>query len=223
MTDPAPAILYEDARFLAIDKPSGWLVVPGRGAERDTPTVVRHVAAQRGGERLWVVHRLDRETSGVLLLARDAASHRVANRAFARREVQKRYLAVVDGSPSPAAGRVEAPLAPDPRRRRRGCMVVATEGGKPALTAYRVIRVLGEGRAAFVELRPKTGRTHQLRVHLASLGHPVLQDARYGRVDEALPVDRLALHAASLGIPSLALDISAPLPPELEALVASFG
>ena len=212
-------MLYEDERYLAIDKPSGWLVVPGRGRARGEETVVRQLSRRRGGERLWVVHRLDRETSGVLLLARHAAAHRLANTAFARRQARKRYLAVVEGCPEPAAGRVDLPIGADPRRSRRGSMIIDEARGKAALTDYRVVQRLAEGRAALVELWPQTGRTHQLRVHLAHLGHPVLQDERYGSLRGDLPCARLALHAAQLLVPSLALDLTAPLPEDLEALV----
>lgn len=214
--------LYRDGRFVAVDKPAGVLVVPGRGAEADEPTLARAVEAALSLPRLWVVHRLDRETSGVVLFALDASAHRLASAAFADRRAVKRYLAIVRGTPDPAAGRIDAALGPDPRRRGRGG-TVATKGGRPSVTEYRVVRRLPALEAALVEACPLTGRTHQIRVHLASIGHPVLQDARYGQLDPRLPLGRLALHAASLSIPSLALEVSAPLPADLAALANARG
>jgi RluA family pseudouridine synthase len=215
-----PALLYRDARFAAVDKPPGWLVVPGRGARRDEPTLVRWLAATLGVARVWVVHRLDADTSGVVLLALDADAHRVATAAFAERRVEKRYLAFVRGCPDRPEGRVTAALAPDPTRRGRGGTVAAEDGaGRPAVTDWRLLQPLPQLAAALVAAWPRTGRTHQIRVHLAGLGHPVLQDERYGALDPALPLRRLGLHAERLAIPALALEVAAPLPADLAALL----
>ncbi len=217
-------LLYRDERFVAVDKPPGALVVPGRGPLAAEPSLARELSAQCGFERLWIVHRLDRETTGVVLFALGAAAHRAASLAFAAGRVHKRYLALVAGLPEPAAASIAAPLAPDPRRRHRGGMVVDPQRGKPALTEYRVLAELCAGRAALVEARPRTGRTHQIRVHLAHRGHPLLQDARYGQLEPHWPFRALLLHAAELEVPELALQVRAPLPAAfVEALRALGG
>lgn len=196
------AVLHEDAHLLAVDKPAGRLVIPGRdGAE---PSLRAELEARFG--RLWVVHRLDRSTSGVLVLARTAAAHRALNLAFDRGEPRKRYLALVRGVP-PEEQRIEVAIAPG----RKGRMRPAAPDdprGKPSATVVRRLEAfpahpLGGGPLALVEALPETGRTHQIRVHLAALGAPLLGDARYGgprRVGE-VAVPRVMLHAARLELP----------------------
>src|SRR6266702_3415965 len=182
---PAPpalpvAILFEDAHLVALDKPAGRLVIPGRGPPERS---LREELEERFG-RLWVVHRLDRGTSGVLVLARTAEAHRALNLAFDRREVEKRYLAIVRGVP-PAAARLDAAIAPA----RRGRMRPARAGdprGKAASTVVRLLEsypareALGLPALALVEALPETGRTHQIRVHLAWAGTPLAVDPDYG-------------------------------------------
>jgi len=205
-------VLFEDERFLAVDKPSGLLSARARGNEAAAPTLAEVVAAQLGTTPLWVVHRLDRETSGVVLLAKNATAHRAACLAFEARRVAKRYLLLAARPPDPPAGVVQAALAPDPRRARRGAMAVAAHG-KPATTRYQTLATTPA--VTLVAAWPETGRTHQIRVHMAHLGAPVLQDERYGAVDPALPLARLALHAADLAIPSLCVFATAPWPEDL--------
>lgn len=227
------AVLHADEHLAAVDKPPGRIVVPGRGAAERT---VREEAEAVLGP-LWVVHRLDRGTSGVLLLARSAEAHRRACQAFERRQVTKRYLALVRGLwTSPR--RVDAPIGPGARGRMRAG---AGPGAREASTFVRPVVVLpGEGAVpdlTLVEAFPSTGRTHQVRVHLAHAGHPLAVDPDYGdpgplrgRSGEVL-LDRTPLHAASLemlhpfgGAP---LRIEAPLPADvaaaLEALRARGG
>jgi len=218
-------ILHADAQLLAVDKPPGRIVIPGRGAPE--PTLLEELQAEHG--RLWVVHRLDRGTSGVLLFARTAAAHRALNLAFEGREVEKRYLALVRGV-LPGASRVEAALAPA----RRGRTRLARPGdarAKGAATALRVIeRFASPLVSALVECTPETGRTHQIRVHLAHAGAPLCFDPDYGP-DEPLRdaagrvlLRRTPLHAASLllrhpesGEP---LRLAAALPEDMAALAA---
>ncbi|HZZ84577.1 MAG TPA: RluA family pseudouridine synthase [Anaeromyxobacteraceae bacterium] len=223
-----------DAHLLAVAKPPGRLVIPGRGAPE--PTLQEELQVEHG--RLWVVHRLDRGTSGVLLFARTAAAHRALNQAFEGREVEKRYLALVRGLPPPA-WRSDAPLAAG----RKGRMKAVAPGdprGKPSATRFRTLEPLparaGSGLPdlALVEASPETGRTHQIRVHLAASGFPLAVDPAYG---EATPLrtaageevlSRTPLHAAALSLKHPAtgarLYLEAPLPPDLtRALEAARG
>jgi tRNA pseudouridine32 synthase/23S rRNA pseudouridine746 synthase len=223
----AVVVLHADADLLAVDKPAGRLVIPGRSAGESA--LREELTALHGP--LWVVHRLDRGTSGVLLLARTAEAHRHLNLQFDRGEPRKRYLALVAGQP-PDAFRVDAPIAPA----RRGRMTPATPGdarAKAAATAFQVLERFpsrdGHAAAALLEARPETGRTHQIRVHLLAAGHPLLVDPDYGEqgplrsADGAIRLARTPLHAASLvvGHPdggTLALE--APLPDDLAAALA---
>jgi 23S rRNA pseudouridine1911/1915/1917 synthase len=171
-----------------------------------------------GGElRPGIVHRLDKDTSGVLLVARSDAAHRHLAAQFAERTVEKIYLALAEGSLRADSGRIAKPIARDPRHRTRMTAKLAT--GRAALTEYRVKeRFL---RYTFLEVRIGTGRTHQIRVHLASLGHPVAGDRLYG----AVPAPRMFLHAWRIGFTSPAtgerVSVEAPLPPELEQWLAT--
>lgn len=222
-------VLYVDPHVLAIDKPPGRLVIPGRGPIERT---VQEEAQERFG-RLWIVHRLDRGTSGVLLFARSAQAHRTLNLSFDRREVSKRYLAVVRGLP-PAEARIAVAIAPA----RRGRMRAARPGEPRAKDAQTVVRLLEsfEPRSPFpalalVEALPETGRTHQIRVHLAWAGTPLAVDPDYG---EAVPlVDargevllaRTPLHASFLEVmhpeSRHPLRIEAPLPDDMARLLVA--
>jgi 23S rRNA pseudouridine1911/1915/1917 synthase len=174
------AILYEDPEVVVLDKPAGLTVHPGAG--RATGTLAHHLLARYpemagvGGEgRPGIVHRLDQGTSGVLVVARTPAAHVRLARAFAYREVEKRYLALVFGEPSPRDGMIDAPIGRHPVRRKE--MTVRPDG-RPARTGYRT-RAAAAG-IALVELDLLTGRTHQIRVHLKHLGHPLVGDPVYG-------------------------------------------
>ncbi len=217
-------ILLEDPHLLAVDKPAGRLVIPGRGT--DERSLREELEAAHG--RLWVVHRLDRGTSGVLVFARTAEAHRTLNLAFDRGEPKKRYLALVRGAP-PAETRIDVALAPS----RRGRMRPARPGdprGKRSATVVRLLeafppRAFAGGALALVAALPETGRTHQIRVHLAAAGFPLAVDPDYG---EASPLRgpggdvllaRTPLHAARLELRHPAtgavLAIDAPLPEDL--------
>jgi tRNA pseudouridine32 synthase/23S rRNA pseudouridine746 synthase len=223
-------VLYRDDALLAVDKPPGRIVIPGRGT--DERSLREELEAVHG--RLWVVHRLDRGTSGVLLFARTAEAHRTVNLAFDRGEPAKRYLALVRGSP-PAERRIDVALAPA----RRGRMRPARPGdprGKAAATTVRLLsafppRAWAGGALALVEALPETGRTHQIRVHLAAAGLPLAVDPDYGDPDPLRGPDarvllaRTPLHAARLEVRhprgGHPLAIEAPTPADLaEALAA---
>lgn len=185
--------LYEDAHLLVLDKPAGLLCVPGRGEDKQDCLSAR--ALRRWPDAL-VVHRLDMATSGLVLMARSLAVQRALGDAFAAQEIYKRYEALVDGAIDGGAWSViDAPLAADwPNRPRQK----VDPAGKPSITRWRVLRSLPAQHATHLLLEPRTGRTHQLRVHLASIGHPILGDALYASDDVAARTPRLMLHASVL-------------------------
>ncbi|OZA27839.1 MAG: RNA pseudouridine synthase [Hydrogenophilales bacterium 17-64-11] len=197
-SDPSDAIerLYVDDTLLVIDKPSGLLAVPGRGADKQDCLSARVQA--RYPEAL-VVHRLDMATSGLMVMARNPAAQRELSKAFAAREVTKRYIAVVAGrleAPSENWGIIDLPIVVDwPNRPLR---IVDPVHGKASLTRWRVLEYDAIGQGTRVELEPVTGRSHQLRVHLRELGHPILGDALYAPPDVQARAGRLLLHARSL-------------------------
>ena len=184
-------VLHEDEAIVVIDKPAGLLAVPGRGeAGRDNAASrLQHIFPDA-----LTVHRLDMATSGLLLFARGATVQRQLSAAFAARLVHKRYVAVVNGWLEGDSGEISAPLAADwPNRPRQ---IVDIERGKPSLTRWRV---LGRNAATTrLELEPVTGRSHQLRVHLLSIGHPICGDPLYGALPPGAP--RLMLHASELAL-----------------------
>jgi|SRR5579862_924074 len=214
-------ILYEDDAVIAINKPAGLTVHAGAG-HHDGTLVNRLVhrfqaLSHVGGDlRPGIVHRLDKDTSGVLLVARTDSAHRGLAAQFAGRTVEKVYLALVHGRVRADSGRVTKPIARDPVRRIR--MTARLDQGREALTDYRVRQRFDK--FTFLEVRIGTGRTHQIRVHLASLGHPVVGDRLYG----APAAQRLFLHAWRIGFLSPAtgerVEVEAPLPLELEQWLA---
>ena len=179
-----------------MDKPSGLLAVPGRGADKQDCLSAR---VQARYPDALIVHRLDMGTSGLMVMARGAAVQRELSRAFAAREVKKHYIAVVAGlleAPPQGWGVIDLPIIADwPNRPLR---IVDPLHGKPSLTRWRVLGHDEAGRSTRVELEPITGRSHQLRVHLRELGHPILGDALYASPDVPARADRLLLHAWSL-------------------------
>jgi 23S rRNA pseudouridine1911/1915/1917 synthase len=230
---PAPAraepeaialhILFEDGDILAVNKPAGMTVHPAPGHESSTlvNAILAHctdLSGIGGVLRPGIVHRLDRDTSGVILIAKNDAAHNALARQLKERTVEKTYLALVEGTPKPQDGTIDAPIARDPRRRERMSVI---EGGRESVTTYRVMeRFAGY---SLVEAKPKTGRTHQIRVHLAAIGHPVAGDRVYGRRSTLL--DRQFLHALRITFthPSSSerMTIEAPLPRELEGVLES--
>lgn len=216
---PAPAldrarILYADEHLVAVDKPPFVAAQPTLTTDRGAlPELVAAVI----GSPVSLVHRLDRETSGVTVLARTRGAAAALSEAFRAGEPEKTYLALTASAPSPPEGRIDARLGPDPSRPGRRAVV---PDGEAAATRYRTLRA-GVGGVALIECRPETGRTHQIRAHLAHLGAPLLGDARYGgprRVGE-VEVPRVMLHAVRLELAHPAtgarLVLAAPLPADL--------
>jgi tRNA pseudouridine32 synthase / 23S rRNA pseudouridine746 synthase len=206
------AVLHADDSLVALDKPAGLLTVPGR--KIDEPSLWRLAEAQLGA-RLFAVPRLDRETSGLVVFARSPEVHRSLNRGFELRQVNKEYRALVFPPPSQDGGRLTARLI----SARRGFMRIAKPGeaGQEAVTDYRVLGRLQSGEA-LVELRPLTGRTHQLRLQLADLGSPIVGEPHYRQLGGASPrpAERLWLHSHALELTHPAtthrMRLEAPLP-----------
>ena len=189
-------ILYLDDRCIVAEKPAGLLSVPGRGEDRGDCMASRVRA--RCGDAL-VVHRLDMATSGLIVLARGLDAQRRLSMAFAQREVVKTYVAIVTGTLAADHGTIDLPLIADwPNRPKQ---IVDERNGKPALTRYRVLARDASTGTTRVELSPVTGRSHQLRVHLQALGHPIVGDTLYATPAEQAGADRLLLHAAGLRFP----------------------
>ena len=191
--DQGLSVLYCDDVLLVLDKPSGLLSVPGRGEDKQDCLVSR---VQVEYPDALIVHRLDMETSGVMVLARNKSVHRQLSLLFQERDVQKRYIAVADGRIPDASGVIDLPLICDwPNRPRQ---MVDHEQGKPSLTRFKVLWRNIEEDTTRVELAPETGRSHQLRVHLQSLGYPILGDRLYANAQQQAKAPRLMLHALSL-------------------------
>lgn len=197
----APLCLHQDAALLLLAKPSGLLCVPGRGPDKQDCLSARAQAHWPGA---LIVHRLDQPTSGLLLMARQAQAQRTLSLAFAERRIYKRYLAVVRGQPTPSAqdaqgwSLIDLPLICD--WPHRPLQKVDFTLGKPSQTRWRSLGYQRAQDASLLELEPLTGRTHQLRLHLASIGHPILGDALYADAASCAQAPRLLLHASALGL-----------------------
>ena len=218
------AVLYEDADLVAIDKPAGMVVHAGAGVHSGTlVNALLHRFAELstagGAARPGIVHRLDRFTSGVVLVAKNDAAHQALAAQFSGRQIEKIYLALVHGVLDQDTGRIERPIARDPVHRTR--MTARLTSGRAAWSQYRVLRRFEN--LTFLEVRIGTGRTHQIRVHLSSIGHPVVGDTLYGapaKVPGRPPLGRYFLHAHRItfrqpttGQP---ISVTSPLPRELE-------
>lgn len=237
-TDLTPAdipldILYEDKHLLALNKPSGMVVHPGAATGGDTlvHALLAHCKGSLSGiggvERPGIVHRLDRETSGVMLVAKNDAAHRGLSEQFSERTLHKEYLALVTGRPGLLSGIIDRPIGRNPNHRHKMAVVEEEKGGKPARTDWEVVEAFGD-LANLVRCTIHTGRTHQIRVHMKSLGHVILGDVVYGwkphpRI-EPKP-ERVMLHAEHLVVThpvnGKTLDLRAPLPDDMKRLIAS--
>ena len=216
-------IAFEDEHLLVVDKPAGMIVHPAPGHARGTlvnALLERGLAAGDLPERPGIVHRLDRDTSGLLVVARSDEAYRALQNLVRRRALERRYLALVRGRPQSWRGRIEAPIGrdrSDPTRRS-----LDTDEPRDAVTHFEVERLLPEH--ALLQVRLETGRTHQIRVHLAAIGLPVVGDPVYGVPDARL--GRQFLHAAALAFPHPVtgerVEAESPLPPELQASLARF-
>ncbi|OGO32434.1 MAG: hypothetical protein A2Z16_02495 [Chloroflexi bacterium RBG_16_54_18] len=220
-------ILFENEDLLAVNKPAGLVVHPAAGHSSGTlvHAVLAHVPQLEGvgGElRPGVVHRLDRDTSGVILLAKNDRSHRWLQEQFRLRKVHKNYLALVDGHPPTPSGRIDAAIGRDPKMRKK-MAVVQPDKGRTAVTDYRTLEKFPEH--TYLDIFPVTGRTHQIRLHLAFLGCPVTGDTVYGRKHPSLKISRHFLHAERLSVLLRGENVErcffAPLPPELEEVLQS--
>ncbi len=246
--EPAPEdiplnVVHEDDSLIVIDKPVGMTVHPAPGQWTGTlvNALLHHcgpsLAGIGGVKRPGIVHRIDKDTSGLLVAAKTDAAHQGLSKQFAAHTVERAYNAMVWGKPAPASGSIEGAIGRDPRNRKR--MAVVHSGGKAARTHYTTRAASGLG-AALLECRLETGRTHQIRVHMAESGWPLIGDPLYGRVskarrsrlddaalDAALAFPRQALHAATLGfihpLTGDALHFESPLPNDMHALLEALG
>lgn len=224
--EPIPlAIVYEDADVIVIDKPVGLVVHPAPGHARGTVVnaVLAHAPEMQinGSQRPGIVHRIDKDTSGLLIVAKHERALAALTAQFQARQTLKLYTALLDGVVEPNEGTIDVPIARDPRNRQR--MAPAREG-RPAISHFRVLERFA--RHTLVEVRIESGRTHQIRVHCAFIGHPVTGDAVYGQPKNAedLPLTRQFLHATRLGLrlpDGTQREFTSPLPADLETTLAT--
>ena len=224
-------VLFEDRHLLVVNKAAGMVVHPGAGTAEDTlvHALLSHCAGGLSGvggvERPGIVHRLDRETTGLIVVAKTDAAHRGLSEQFAERHLHKEYLAIVSGVPRLLSGTIDRSISRHPQHRHR---MTTGEGGKPARTDWKIAEAFAPV-AALLRCHIHTGRTHQIRVHLKSLGHPILGDSTYGwKPHSAQPVvpPRVMLHAETLTflhpITGRKMEMRAPLPDDFETMLAAF-
>ncbi|HXA53751.1 MAG TPA: RluA family pseudouridine synthase [Solirubrobacteraceae bacterium] len=227
-TPPLPfTIAYEDEHLLVIDKPAGLVVHPARGHREGTLSQLLVGVPGGGGmggdpQRPGIVHRLDRDTSGLLVVARSEEAHRLLQQALAARRIEREYLALVEGRPPARSGTIEAPIGRDPQVRTR--MAVGGNFPRQARTHFTLERTLPAH--SLLRVRLDTGRTHQIRVHMRAIGHPVAGDPEYGTAG-TLGLERQFLHATRLSLPhpitAAALEVRSPLPADLAAALRRAG
>ena len=229
-----PDILYEDEYYVIVNKPSGLLSIPDRH-NASIPSVTSILRSLYPS--IYIIHRLDRDTSGILCFAKDEETHRYTSQLFEKREVSKNYIGIVHGSMSEESGLIEDPIMEHPVI--KGKMIIHQKQGKPSVTRYEVLESFGL--YSFVKFDILTGRTHQIRVHMQNYGHPIVCDAVYGKEDpvfisqlkkkfklskeeeEERPIlQRLALHAFRLHFTDArggTIDVEAPLPKDMKAML----
>ena len=247
LPDPEPAhnepqeiplpIVYEDEHLLVVDKPAGLVVHPAAGNRDGTlvNALLHHCGGSLSGiggvARPGIVHRIDKDTSGLLVVAKHDKAHEGLAKQFAAHSIDRRYLAIVSGIPRQSEGTVDAPLARSPQNRKK-IAIVAAGKGKRAVTHWKRLNILND--AALLECRLETGRTHQVRVHMASIGHPLVGDPVYGRGKSGhrkllnqLDFKRQALHAAHLGfvhpVTKGRLSFDSALPSDMQELFNALG
>ncbi len=230
-------IVFEDEHLLVVDKPAGLVVHPAAGNLDGTlvNALLHHCAGKLSGiggvARPGIVHRIDKDTSGLLVVAKTDVAHEGLARQFAAHSIDRRYLAIVTGTPRSSEGRIDAPLARSATNRKKIAIVEGSRG-KRAVTHWRRLNFLKD--AALVECRLETGRTHQVRVHMASIGHPLVGDPVYGRsgkthgkILKELQFHRQALHAAELGfthpVTKHRLSFASPMPADMQELFNALG
>ena len=219
-------VLYEDAQLAVLNKPAGLVVHPGAGIDSGTLAnglLARYpeLAGMKGQRRQGIVHRLDKYTSGVLVIARTETALNGLMQQFQSRTVEKRYIALLEAAPSPASGRIDQPIARDPSERIKMAVI---RTGRPSVTEYQTLEVYPNG-MALVSIRLLTGRTHQIRVHFAHLGCPVVGDTTYGLRKQRVKLGRTFLHAAVLAFDhpgsGARMRFEAPLPTELTNVLSA--
>jgi len=247
MPEPEPAhnepqdiplrIIFEDEHLLVVDKPAGLVVHPAAGNRDGTlvNALLHHCGSSLSGiggvARPGIVHRIDKDTSGLLLVAKTDVAHEGLAKQFAAHSIDRRYLAIVSGVPETSEGTIDAPLARSAANRKKIAIVEGSRG-KRAVTHWRRMELLRD--AALVECRLETGRTHQVRVHMASIGHPLVGDPVYGRSRKThgkllkeLQFHRQALHAAELGfthpVTKRRLSFASAMPPDMQELMGALG
>jgi 23S rRNA pseudouridine1911/1915/1917 synthase len=230
-------IIFEDEHLLVIDKPAGLVVHPAAGNFDGTlvNALLHHCAGKLSGiggvARPGIVHRIDKDTSGLLVVAKTDVAHEGLAKQFAAHSIDRRYLAIVNGTPTTVSGKIDAPLARSATDRKK-IAVVEGARGKRAVTRWKTLKSLRD--AALLECRLETGRTHQVRVHMASIGHPLLGDPVYGRSRKShskllkdLDFHRQALHATELGfthpVTKHRLSFSSRMPPDMQELFNALG
>lgn len=220
----APPVIWSDDYLLVVDKPAGMVVHPARGHREGTLSqlLAQDGLSGAGGgdpDRPGIVHRLDRDTSGLLVVARTEEAHRRLQAALRERLIQREYVALVEGRPPSRTGTIEAPIGRHPRIRTR--MAVGGTAAREARTHFTLERSLGQ--VSLLRLRLDTGRTHQIRVHLQAIGHPVCGDPEYGTAD-MLGLTRQFLHATRLAFPhpitGEPIEVESPLPADLREALA---
>jgi 23S rRNA pseudouridine1911/1915/1917 synthase len=217
-------IAFQDEHLIVVDKAPGVVVHPARGHREDTlaQLLAPLLDDEQGGdpERRGIVHRLDRDTSGLLVVARSDEVLRRLQRALARRLIQREYLALVEGRPPARTGTIEAPIGRDPRVRTR--MAVGGAGARESRTHFTLERALAD--SSLLRLRLETGRTHQIRVHMQAIGHPVCGDPEYGTAGR-FGLERQFLHATRLAfehpVTGAQVDVNSPLPADLHSALSS--
>jgi 23S rRNA pseudouridine1911/1915/1917 synthase len=230
-------VVFEDEHLLVVDKPAGLVVHPAAGNLDGTlvNALLHHCGGSLSGiggvARPGIVHRIDKDTSGLLVVAKTDAAHEGLAKQFAAHSIDRRYLAIVDGVPTRSGGSIDAPLARSATNRKKIAIVEGSRG-KRAVTHWRRLKPLRD--AALIECRLETGRTHQVRVHMASIGHPLLGDPVYGRAGKGnakllkeLGFHRQALHAAELGfthpVTKDRLSFASPMPSDMQELFNALG
>jgi len=230
-------VIFEDEHLLVVDKPAGLVVHPAAGNFDGTlvNALLHHCGSSLSGiggvARPGIVHRIDKDTSGLLVVAKTDVAHEGLAKQFAAHSIDRRYLAIVTGAPKQSEGVVDAPLARSSTNRKK-IAIVENGRGKRAVTHWKRLNALREG--ALIECRLETGRTHQVRVHMASIGHPLVGDPVYGRSGKThgkllkeLHFHRQALHATELGfthpVTKRRLSFSSPMPPDMQELFKALG
>jgi 23S rRNA pseudouridine1911/1915/1917 synthase len=218
VTDGAPlTIAFQDEHLIVVDKGPGLVVHPARGHREDTLSqLLAPLIAGGEPERAGIVHRLDRDTSGLLVVSRSQEVHRLLQAALAKRRIEREYLALVEGRPPARTGTIEAPIGRDPRIRTR--MAVGGLSSREARTSFTLERALPT--TSLLRVRLETGRTHQIRVHLQAIGHPVAGDPEYGTAG-LLGLERQFLHATRLAfehpVTGARIEVHSPLPLDLQS------